>query len=181
MICVCHEDKVCSETWCYHLLDTVYSCHSPQKHPYLTVCLNPALQCSRKCGGGSKYRKVRCQQLLSLGQMIDKAEVIIIIMITIILVPIKLIILVPTKNLTVVITRCYVLVSVRTMRSSVIWKLASTATIRRSKPTWTRTTCRPTLTSRWRSSSPSCLWWWGNCSSTKSGKKTLPGCEVGAH
>ena len=93
---VCHMDKVCSETWCYHLLDTVYSCHSPQKHPYLTVCLNPALQCSRKCGGGSKYRKVRCQQLLSLGQMIDKAEVIIIIMITIILVPIKLIILVPT-------------------------------------------------------------------------------------
>ena len=149
MICVCHEDKVCSETWCYHLLDTVYSCHSPQKHPYLTVCLNPALQCSRKCGGGSKYRKVRCQQLLSLGQMIDKAEVIIIIILMIILVPIN--------NLTMVITRCYVLASVRTMRSSVIWKLASTATIPRSRPTWTRTTCRPTLTSRWISSSPSCL------------------------
>ena len=31
-------------------------------------------QCSRKCGGGSRFRKVRCQQLLSLGQVIDKPE-----------------------------------------------------------------------------------------------------------
>ena len=39
------------------------------------IAIINALQCSRKCGGGSKYRKVRCQQLLSLGQMIDKTEV----------------------------------------------------------------------------------------------------------
>ena len=33
------------------------------------------LQCSQKCGSGFRYRKVRCQQLLSLGQLIDKPEV----------------------------------------------------------------------------------------------------------
>ena len=59
------------------------------------IAIINALQCSRKCGGGSKYRKVRCQQLLSLGQMIDKTEVnimIILISIMIILVSIEMII-----------------------------------------------------------------------------------------
>ena len=32
------------------------------------------MQCSQKCGSGFRYRKVRCQQLLSLGQLIDKPE-----------------------------------------------------------------------------------------------------------
>ena len=31
-------------------------------------------QCSKRCGGGVRYRKVRCQQLLSLGQLIDKSD-----------------------------------------------------------------------------------------------------------
>ncbi len=32
------------------------------------------LQCSRVCGGGTKFRKVRCQQLLALGEIADKPE-----------------------------------------------------------------------------------------------------------
>ena len=36
--------------------------------------LQSILQCSKRCGGGVRYRKVRCQQLLSLGQLIDKSE-----------------------------------------------------------------------------------------------------------
>ena len=31
-------------------------------------------KCSRRCGGGRRFRKVRCQQLLSLGQMIDRPD-----------------------------------------------------------------------------------------------------------
>ena len=31
-------------------------------------------KCSARCGGGRRYRKVRCQQLLSLGQMIDRPD-----------------------------------------------------------------------------------------------------------
>ena len=31
-------------------------------------------QCSSRCGEGRRYRKVRCSQLLSLGQRIDKPE-----------------------------------------------------------------------------------------------------------
>ena len=30
------------------------------------------LQCSKICDGGVKYRKVRCQQLLALGEIADK-------------------------------------------------------------------------------------------------------------
>ena len=30
------------------------------------------LQCSKLCGGGVKSRKVRCQQLLALGEIADK-------------------------------------------------------------------------------------------------------------
>ena len=33
-----------------------------------------SFQCSQRCNGGKRYRKVRCQQLLSLGQLIDKPE-----------------------------------------------------------------------------------------------------------
>ena len=32
------------------------------------------LQCSKKCGRGYRFRKVGCQQLLALGQLIDKQE-----------------------------------------------------------------------------------------------------------
>jgi len=35
---------------------------------------SPWTKCSQKCGSGFRYRKVRCQQLLSLGQLIDKPE-----------------------------------------------------------------------------------------------------------
>ena len=51
-----------------------------QASPWTKVPSNPnshqtsVSQCSRRCGGGLRYRKVRCQQLLSLGQMIDKPE-----------------------------------------------------------------------------------------------------------
>ena len=38
--------------------------------PHLTA----SVQCSSKCGGGEQFRKVRCQQLLSLGQVIDKPD-----------------------------------------------------------------------------------------------------------
>ena len=31
-------------------------------------------KCSKRCGDGRRYRKVRCRQLLSLGQTIDKPE-----------------------------------------------------------------------------------------------------------
>ena len=87
---ICLSMTICFFFWIYlhlktskssrtlgcQLLDTVCSCVLSPKHP--NVCLKThTMQCSRKCGGGSKYRKVRCQQLLSLGQMIDKAEVII--------------------------------------------------------------------------------------------------------
>ena len=32
------------------------------------------LQCSIKCGRGFRFRKVGCQQVLALGQLIDKPE-----------------------------------------------------------------------------------------------------------
>ena len=38
----------------------------------MTILL--VFQCSKRCGGGVRYRKVRCQQLLSLGQLIDKSD-----------------------------------------------------------------------------------------------------------
>ena len=31
-------------------------------------------QCSKDCGGGQKYRKVRCQQLLALGEIANKPD-----------------------------------------------------------------------------------------------------------
>ncbi|XP_023324183.1 ADAMTS-like protein 1 [Eurytemora carolleeae] len=34
----------------------------------------PWTKCSKRCGDGRRYRKVRCRQLLSLGQTIDKPE-----------------------------------------------------------------------------------------------------------
>ena len=31
-------------------------------------------QCSKKCGSGSQYRKVRCQQLLALGEVANRPD-----------------------------------------------------------------------------------------------------------
>ena len=38
------------------------------------LSLYDVFQCSRDCGGGSKFRKVRCQQLLALGTLADRPE-----------------------------------------------------------------------------------------------------------
>ena len=41
----------------------------------MSICqFNFLFQCSKRCGEGLQYRKVRCRQLLSLGQTIDKPE-----------------------------------------------------------------------------------------------------------
>ena len=37
-----------------------------------SLVINLPPQCSKICDGGVKYRKVRCQQLLALGEIADK-------------------------------------------------------------------------------------------------------------
>ena len=53
----------------------------PQPHQFCAVLDCPPdweaaawTKCSRRCGGGRRFRKVRCQQLLSLGQMVDRPD-----------------------------------------------------------------------------------------------------------
>ena len=53
----------------------------PQPHQFCAVLDCPPgweaaawTKCSRRCGGGRRFRKVRCQQLLSLGQRVDRPD-----------------------------------------------------------------------------------------------------------